>query len=57
MNKSRCKTCEYYDPFFNGCNLNIKEVYLGEGYFDVYPVSIKCVSKSECEYDEKQNET
>ena len=57
MNKSRCKTCEYYDPFFNGCNLNIKEVYLGEGYFDVYPVSIKCVSKSECKYEEKQNET
>ena len=53
MNKSKCRTCVYYDSFFNGCNLNIKEVYLGEGDFDVYPVNIKDISELECEYEEE----
>ena len=53
MNKSRCKTCKYYNSFFNGCNLHVEEVYLGEGDFDVYPVNIKDISKSECEYEEE----
>lgn len=53
MNKSKCITCRHYDSFFNGCNLYYEDVYLGEGDFDVYPVNIKDISKSECEYEVK----
>ena len=54
MSKNKCKKCKHYDSFFNGCNLYYEEVYLGEGDFDVMPVSIKDVSKLECEYEAKE---
>lgn len=50
MNIRKCKNCVFYEPFFNSCNLYQEEVYLGEGDFDVMPVNIKSISKSECEY-------
>lgn len=50
MNISKCKTCKYYESFFGSCKLYTQDVYLGEGDWDVYPVSIKSVSESECEY-------
>lgn len=54
MNINKCKSCAFYEPFFNSCNLYFDEVYLGEGDFGVMPVSIKNVSKSECEYEAKE---
>lgn len=54
MNIDKCINCKYYEPFFSSCNLYQEEVYLGEGDFDVMPVSIKNVSKSECEYEPKE---
>lgn len=53
MNINKCKSCEHYNPFFNSCLLYFDEVYLGEGVYDVMPVNIKNVSKSECEYVKK----
>lgn len=53
MKFDKCKNCKNYDSFFNSCNLYYEEIYLGEGDFDTHPVSIKRVSKSECEYKEK----
>jgi len=50
---SKCKTCKNYDFFFGACNLYEKEIYLGEGEFNTQPVSIKNISKSECEYQLK----
>ena len=54
MNRNKCTSCKHYEPFFSSCNLYQEEVYLGEGDFDVMPVSIKDVSKSECEYEAKE---
>ena len=53
MNINKCKSCRFYDTFFNGCLLYSDEVYLGEGDFDIVPVNIKNVSKLECEYTKK----
>ena len=53
MNINKCKTCVFYEPFFNSCSLYSEEVYLGEGDFDVMPVSIKEVSWLDCEYTKK----
>jgi hypothetical protein len=52
MNINRCKTCKHYENFFGSCKLYVKDVYLGEGDWDVQPVGIKSVSESECEYEE-----
>lgn len=54
MKRDKCITYKHYDSFFNSCNLYQEEVYLGEGDFDVMPVSIKDVSKSGCEYEAKE---
>lgn len=54
MKRDKCITCIHYEPFFNSCNLYQEEVYLGEGDFNVMPVSIKNVNKSECEYEQKE---
>ena len=51
MKIEKCRTCKHYDRFFGSCDLYCKEVYLGEGDFDVQPVNIRNVSKSECEYE------
>lgn len=51
MNIQKCKTCKRYESFFGSCNLYYKEVYLGEGDFDIQPVSIENVDESECEYE------
>ena len=53
MKINKCKSCKHYDLFFNSCDLYYSEVYLGEGDFDLQPVSIKSISKSECEYEVK----
>ena len=53
MNINRCKSCTFYDKFFNSCLLYLDEVYLGEGDFNIVPVNIKNVSESECEYTKK----
>ena len=52
MNIEKCISCKHYEPFLNGCYLYQKEVYLGEGDFDVTLVSIKSVTKEECEYEQ-----
>lgn len=54
MKRDKCISCKHYEPFFNSCNLYQEEVYLGEGDFDVMPVSIKDVSWLECEYEQKE---
>ena len=56
MNIRKCKTCVFYEPFFNTCNLCQEEVYLGEGDFEVIPVSIKKVNQLECEYTKKASD-
>lgn len=56
MNTNKCKSCAFYEPFFNNCQLYFDEVYLGEGDFDIQPVNIKNVSKSECNYIAKDSE-
>ena len=53
MNIKKCKTCAFYEPFFNSCYLYFDEVYLGEGDFNIVPVNIKNVSEAECEYTKK----
>lgn len=53
MNINKCKSCEHYEPFFSGCKLYDEQVYMGEGVFDVFPLSIREVSKSECNYEKK----
>lgn len=53
MNINKCKSCAFYDTFFNSCLLYFDEVYLGEGDFNLVPVDIKNVSKLECEYTKK----
>jgi hypothetical protein len=54
MKIDKCISCKHYEPFFNSCNLYQEKVYLDEGDFDVMPVSIKNVSKSECKYEQKE---
>ena len=56
MKLDKCKNCKYYDSFFNSCDLYYKEVYLDEGDFEIQPVSIKSISKSECKYGENNND-
>lgn len=55
MNINKCKTCIFYEPFFNSCHLYFNEVYLGEGDFNLIPVNIKNISKSEYNYEKKVN--
>lgn len=56
MKINKCKSCAFYEPHFNSCHLYFDEVYLGEGDFDIMPVNIKNVSKSEREYMAKDGE-
>lgn len=53
MNINKCKSCEHFETFFCGCKLYEEEVYMGEGDFDIVPISIKEVSKTECNYEKK----
>ena len=55
MKIDKCKNCKHYNSFFNSCGLYYQDVYLGEGDFEVHPVSIKSVSKLECEYEAKND--
>lgn len=55
MDIKKCKTCAFYDSFFNSCKLNFAQVYLSEGDFDIMPVNIKNINKSECNYIAKDN--
>lgn len=54
MNIEKCRTCKRFEPFFYSCNLYEREVYMGEGDFDLQPVSIKEVDEIECEYEKQQ---
>lgn len=54
MERDKCITCKHYDSFFDSCTLYYEEVYVGEGDFDVMPVSIRNINKSECEYEQKE---
>ena len=54
MERDKCITCKHYDSFFDSCTLYYEEVYIGEGDFDVMPVSIRNINKSECEYEQKE---
>ena len=54
MNLDKCRNCKHYDTFFNSCSLYYEEQYVGEGDFDIRPVSIRNVNKSECEYEQKE---
>ena len=56
MRIDKCKNCKNYNSFFNGCDLYYNEVYLGEGNFEIHPVSIRSISEIECEY-EVENES
>lgn len=56
MKRNKCITCKHYNSFFGSCDLYYEEIYLGEGDFDVHPVSIKSVNKSECKYEAKGSE-
>lgn len=49
----RCRTCKHFEHFFNSCNLYAREVYLGEGEWDIQPVRIKDVEEDECKYNKK----
>ena len=54
MERDKCITCKHYDSFFDSCTLYYEEVDVGEGEFDVMPVSIRNINKSECEYEQKE---
>lgn len=54
MDINKCKSCVFYEPFFNSCHLCVGEVYLGEGDYDIKPVNIKNISKVECNYMAKE---
>ncbi len=54
MNINKCKTCIFYEPFFGSRDLYDEKVYIGEGDFEIRPVSIRSVNKSECEYKQKE---
>ena len=55
--KAKCRTCcqdcVHYESFFGSCNLYYEEVYMGEGEYDIRPVRVERISKSECEYTKK----
>lgn len=53
MTKDKCQYCKHYDSFFASCNLYVKDVYLGEGEWDIRPVRIKDVEEDECEYEKQ----
>ena len=55
MKIDKCRTCKHYDSFFNSCDLYYSEVYLGEGSFEYRPIGIKSITKSECEYEVKDD--
>ena len=55
MKIDKCKNCKHYDSFFDSCGLYYFEVYIGDGDFDIRPINIKEVSKSECEYEAKND--
>lgn len=52
MTKDKCKYCKHYDSFFDSCKLYVKDVYLGEGEWDIQPVRIKNIEESECGFEE-----
>lgn len=54
MNINKCKSCEYYELFFSSCTLYDEEVYIGDGDFEVRPISIRNIKKSECKYKKRQ---
>ena len=54
MNTDKCVSCKHYNSFFYSCDLYYEERYIGEGDFDILPVSTKNISKSECEYEQKE---
>lgn len=56
VNTTRCITCKNYDKFFNSCDLYYDEVYLGEGEYDLRPVSIKRIARKDCKYETKEND-
>ena len=56
MNIDKCISFKHYEPFFSSCNLYDEEVYIGEGNFEIRPVSIRSVNKSECKYESKDGE-
>ena len=47
----KCMTCKHYNSFFCSCDLYYEEKYIGEGDFDISPVNIRYIDKSECEYE------
>lgn len=53
MDINKCIKCRYYDSFFGSCSLYFEEIYMGEGDYEQRPVSVRSVSKSECEYEPK----
>lgn len=53
MNIDKCKNCKYYVPFFRGCTLYNKKVYLRNGNFEEYPMNITYIKKDECQYNSK----
>ncbi len=53
MNIDKCMSCKHYEAFFGSCNLYNEEIYIGEGNFEIRPVSIRSVNKSECKYEKK----
>lgn len=54
MNINKCISCKHYEPFFSSCGLYDEEAYIGEGDFEIRPVSIRSVSWLECEYEQKE---
>lgn len=54
MKRDKCISCKHYEPFFSSCGLYDEEVYISEGDFEIRPVSIRSVNKSECEYEAKE---
>ena len=55
MNIEKCRTCKHFEPFFYSCNLYEREVYMGEGDFDLQPVGINEIEEDECKYEKKNN--
>lgn len=55
MRISKCKTCKNYNKFYNSCDLYFDEVYLGEGDYDIVPVSIRRISTKDCQYEKEEN--
>lgn len=55
MNRDKCINCKHYDTFFGTCDLYYEEIYLSDGEYELRPVSIRSISKSECKYKVKEN--